>query len=25
VECWFYRYNRKLRDGDRVESGAWGR
>jgi gamma-glutamylcyclotransferase (GGCT)/AIG2-like uncharacterized protein YtfP len=25
VECWFYRYNRKARDSDRVESGAWGR
>jgi gamma-glutamylcyclotransferase (GGCT)/AIG2-like uncharacterized protein YtfP len=25
VECWFYRYNRKPRDTDQVESGAWGR
>jgi gamma-glutamylcyclotransferase (GGCT)/AIG2-like uncharacterized protein YtfP len=25
VECWFYKYNRKARDADRVESGAWGR
>ena len=25
VECWFYRYNRKPRDGTQVESGAWGR
>jgi gamma-glutamylcyclotransferase (GGCT)/AIG2-like uncharacterized protein YtfP len=25
VECWFYRYNRKPRDADQVESGAWGR
>jgi gamma-glutamylcyclotransferase (GGCT)/AIG2-like uncharacterized protein YtfP len=25
VECWFYRYNRKPRDGTRVENGAWGR
>jgi gamma-glutamylcyclotransferase (GGCT)/AIG2-like uncharacterized protein YtfP len=25
VECWFYRYNRKPRDTDKVESGAWGR
>ena len=24
VECWFYRYNRKPRDGTQVESGAWG-
>ncbi|MEI9969799.1 MAG: gamma-glutamylcyclotransferase family protein [Terracidiphilus sp.] len=23
VECWFYRYNRKPRDEDKVESGAW--
>ena len=25
VECWFYRYNRKPRDSQRVENGAWGR
>jgi gamma-glutamylcyclotransferase (GGCT)/AIG2-like uncharacterized protein YtfP len=25
VECWFYRYNRRPRDGNRIESGAWGR
>lgn len=25
VECWFYRYNRKARDSQRVQSGAWGR
>ncbi len=25
VACWFYRYNRKAGDADRVESGAWGR
>jgi gamma-glutamylcyclotransferase (GGCT)/AIG2-like uncharacterized protein YtfP len=25
VECWFYRYNLKPRDSDRVESGVWGR
>jgi gamma-glutamylcyclotransferase (GGCT)/AIG2-like uncharacterized protein YtfP len=24
VECWFYRYNRKPKDADRVESGEWG-
>ena len=24
VECWFYRYNRKPRDGTRIESGSWG-
>lgn len=23
VECWFYGYNRKPRDEDKVESGAW--
>src|ERR1700691_1208242 len=25
MECWFYGYNRKPRNADRVESGAWGR
>ena len=25
LECWFYRYNRKPRDGTQVESGAWGK
>jgi gamma-glutamylcyclotransferase (GGCT)/AIG2-like uncharacterized protein YtfP len=25
VECWFYRYNRKPRDAQRIESGEWGR
>ena len=25
LECWFYRYNRELRDLPRVESGEWGR
>jgi len=25
VECWFYRYNRKPRNADMVEGGAWGR
>jgi len=25
VGCWFYRYNRELRDSQRVKSGAWGR
>ena len=25
VKCWFYRYNRKPKDVDRVESGTWGR
>ena len=25
VDCWFYRYNPKPRDSDRVESGVWGR
>jgi gamma-glutamylcyclotransferase (GGCT)/AIG2-like uncharacterized protein YtfP len=25
MECWFYRYNRKPRDGTQVASGAWGR
>ena len=24
VECWFYRYNRRPRETDRVESGTWG-
>jgi gamma-glutamylcyclotransferase (GGCT)/AIG2-like uncharacterized protein YtfP len=25
MECWFYRYNRKPKDSDRVKSGVWGR
>jgi gamma-glutamylcyclotransferase (GGCT)/AIG2-like uncharacterized protein YtfP len=25
VECWFYRYKRKPREGTQIESGAWGR
>jgi gamma-glutamylcyclotransferase (GGCT)/AIG2-like uncharacterized protein YtfP len=25
VQCWFYRYNRKPRETDKVESGAWRR
>jgi gamma-glutamylcyclotransferase (GGCT)/AIG2-like uncharacterized protein YtfP len=25
VECWFYRYNRKPQDEDKVESGVWGK
>jgi gamma-glutamylcyclotransferase (GGCT)/AIG2-like uncharacterized protein YtfP len=25
LECWFYQYNRKTRNADLVESGAWGR
>jgi gamma-glutamylcyclotransferase (GGCT)/AIG2-like uncharacterized protein YtfP len=25
VECWFYRYNRKARELQQIESGEWGR